>query len=961
MYTLLLGIQYGTIFFTLIEATYILRKWTKPLHGYLFLYCIAALVNNAGCLAVMLARTQDEALLAKQFSYLGRVWIPYAIMRFGMLLCEEKFFSRLSLPLVCIHATTYVMVLTTNHHKLYYTNLRFVESGLFPHMEYSYGSWHHLFNALIMFYVVYGLITLTRTFLKKKNPTDRKRVLYFLIAIMSTGIFFILEITGVGAEYDMTVLGYSISSIFLSIAIFRYDLLDTKELARNFVVNRLSEAIIAVDTDGCIGYFNNPAVRLFPDLAGRGDKTAVIEKIKGLIAKGTPIHKDSRIYTLKENQLLRDGQQVGTAYIIIDETEHFHHMEELKEQKLIADMASKAKGEFLSNMSHEIRTPINAVLGLDEMILRECDNDIIRSYAGDIKSSGRMLLAIINDILDFSKIEAGKMEIIPNQYDASALISDLVNMIATRAESKDLDFTVDIDSGMPFHLVGDDTRIKQCILNLLTNAVKYTREGGVTLSFRHEKKDDSHITLTVEVKDTGIGIKEDDLKKLYLPFERIEENRNRTIEGTGLGMSIVKNLLSAMGTQLIVQSEYGKGSVFSFSVVQGVSDWTEIGDWKKTHKAYSHSSDTGNYEETFQAPNARILAVDDTPMNLTVIRGLLKMTRIQLDTATDAATGLEMARHTAYNLLLIDHRMPNMDGIEMLKNLRADGTSQNQSATCLILTANAISGAREMYLAAGFADYLSKPLDSKKLEAALQAYLPRELILRKGDKGFIERKDGKWNGIERRKINGSAGDALIEELFDIDINAALKNCGGKGTFMEAVRGFWDAIAEKSGLIDAYAEAEDWKNYTVLVHALKSSARLIGAEKLGEDAAYLEQCGDIMLRTDDGDHADTRLEIIRKTPKLLSDYRSYRAKLAPLCGGTADEEAEAKPPITPAMLEDALSVLREAASVFDSATADALIAELENYSLPQDFAERYADIKKSIRSADWDTLKKLLIP
>ncbi len=953
MYTVLLFIQYGTIIFTLLEAVYILRKWTKPLHGYLFLYCIAALVNNAGYLAVMFAQTEGEALLAKQFSYLGRVWISYALMRFGMLLCEEKFFSRICLPLASIHILTYLIVLSTKHHKLYYINLRFVRSGLFPHLEYSYGAWHKMFNVLLLFYIVYGLITLARTLQKMKAPNDRKRIFCFIAAIVSTGIFFILEIAGVAAEYDMTVLGYSTSSIFLYIAIFRYDLLDTKELARNFVVNRLSEAIIAVNTDGRLGYYNNPAAKLFPNLEEHAD--VVIADLQSLIKQNKPLYHEDKIFSAQENLLYRDCQKAGSVYIITDETEHFHYMEELKTQKMIADMASRAKGEFLSNMSHEIRTPINAVLGLDEMILRECSDATIRSYAGDIKSSGRMLLSIINDILDFSKIEAGKMEIIPTNYDASALISDLVNMISTRAESKGLDFTVNVDPAMPYRLVGDDTRIKQCILNLLTNAVKYTQEGGVTLDFSYKKEDDSHITMTVQVIDTGIGIKDNDLKKLYAPFERIEENRNRTIEGTGLGMSIVKNLLSAMGTQLEVESEYGKGSNFSFRIRQEVSEWTEIGGWEKTHE--ENSSGTGGYEESFQAPDVKILAVDDTPMNLTVICGLLKMTRIQVDTAADAATALEMARHRAYHLLLIDHRMPNMDGLEMLAALRADSTSQNQHTTSLVLTANAVSGAREMYLKAGFADYLSKPIDSKKLETALQTYLPKELLLHKGDKGFIETKSGKWNGIERRKINGSAGDALIEELFDIDISVAIKNCGGKETFMEALHGFWDAIAEKSDLIERYAAEEDWKNYTVLVHALKSSARLIGAEELGDQAAYLEQCGDIMLRTMEEENGETKLEIERKTPKLLSDYRSYTAKLAPLCGGTV--ERQAKESITPAMLEDALSVLREAASVFDTATADALLVELDSYELPPDFAPRFKAIQTSVRGGDWDTLKKLL--
>ena len=458
---------------------------------------------------------------------------------------------------------------------------------------------------------------------------------------------------------------------------------------------------------------------------------------------------------------IKNKDEIGVLYeslrkTVTNVTAYVDTLEREKalEKDLVASQAaSKAKSDFLSSMSHEIRTPINAVLGLDEMILREADDTQIRSYANDIQSSGKMLLSIINDILDFSKIEAGKMEIIPVDYDLSAVIADLVNMTASRAESKGLSFLVEIDEKMPHLLHGDDTRLKQCMLNILTNAVKYTRSGSVTLKVSSEQAAESKIRLTVHVIDTGIGIKPEDLQKLYSPFERIEEKRNRGIEGTGLGMSIVRNLLVAMGSKIEVASEYGKGSDFFFTVEQEVCNWEEIGDWKKTHASHAAAS---TYQESFQSPAAKILVVDDTEMNLTVIKALLKSTRIQIATANDGLMGLEKARSEKYDIIFIDHLMPKMDGLEMLASLRAESESPNRETPCVALTANAMGDAREMYLEAGFADYLSKPIDSAKLESMISQMLPKEKVLHKGDEGFLVRSEKGEGSSSRGEVSPSA-------------------------------------------------------------------------------------------------------------------------------------------------------------------------------------------------------------
>ncbi len=417
---------------------------------------------------------------------------------------------------------------------------------------------------------------------------------------------------------------------------------------------------------------------------------------------------------------------IGSVYLIIT-SDKLRENDELIEAKRTAEEASRAKSDFLANMSHEIRTPINAILGMDEMILREYDDQTLRQYAMNIRNAGNTLMTIINDILDFSKIESGKMELVPVEYDVSLMIYDIVSMEKPRAEKKGLTFLVNADEKIPRTLYGDNIRIKQCMINIVTNAVKYTEQGSVVLTVGYEQADDTHIKLRISVKDTGIGIKPEDIERMFSPFERVDLERNRSVEGTGLGMTIVKRLLAMMGSQLKVESEYGKGSVFSFDVLQEVRSWRSMGDYEKN---YINVMETESmYREQFVAPAARILIVDDIEMNLTVASGLLKKTEINIDTALGAKSALEMTAHKEYDIIFIDDRMPGMSGVEMLRELRMRRNDPNCDKPCVVLTANAIAGARDQYIKDGFEDYLSKPIDGAEFEKILLRYLPKDKVV----------------------------------------------------------------------------------------------------------------------------------------------------------------------------------------------------------------------------------------
>ena len=555
------------------------------------------------------------------------------------------------------------------------------------------------------------------------------------------------------------------------------------------------------------------------------------------------------VYYMGSNLSLGTVLAIGLVFLlvmaIIKTGQDLFESEKKKQQAILA---REAQAKFLANMSHEIRTPINAIIGMNEMILRENEDAGVREYSHSIQNASNMLLGLVNDVLDFSKIESGQLELVEETYDLASLLRDEMLLLRARAAEKPISTQIEADARIPAGLWGDELRIKQVLTNLLSNAVKYTKEGTVTLKVSYKQVDPDTIVLYFSVTDTGIGIKEENLEQVFDSFKRLELDKNRAIQGTGLGLNIAKQLVTLMRGTISVESEYGKGSVFTVVIPQKIMDKKPIGELEISKPQVKKSKQvTKNY---FTAPEAKILVVDDNSMNLAVIKGLLKRTRMQLDFANSGKDGLELTKNKKYDIILMDHMMPELDGVEVLHMLRADKKNSNQNTIVIALTANAVAGSREMYAEYGFDDYFTKPILADKLDELLLLHLPKELVHMtiEGEETVTEEKIMKEEKttIDKAPETGEAAAANVEvseELLVIDHELGLSYCMDSEEFYEEILIEFDRqCSEYLPQLETHFQNRDWKNYAILAHALKGSSLNIGAANFSQLSLKHELAG-----------------------------------------------------------------------------------------------------------------------
>lgn len=669
-----------------------------------------------------------------------------------------------------------------------------------------------------------------------------------------------------------------------------------------------------------------------------------------------------------------------------------HTVKTLHNFQMKAEYENKMKSMFLANMSHEIRTPMNAIIGMSELALDLKDiSSEARSYVSQIHTSGTSLLQIINDILDFSKLESGKMQIIPVDYDLFKFLYDISNVIKVKIGAKPVKLFLETDPSLPSVVNGDDIRIRQILLNLAGNAAKFTEKGSITIRVEDLLKYESKTGLRISIRDTGTGIKEEDLSKLFAAFQQVDMKVTREKEGTGLGLVISKSLVTLMGGSIKVKSEYGKGSIFSITIPQDPVNNISISDkYKKiferavpvknsvlvhfdTDNILNKKEFAGFFQETsfkvnFKAPMAKILVVDDNQVNLDVAQGMLSKFGVQI---TCSESGYDAINHIVnkkekYDIIFMDHMMPGLDGIETQKRIRAAETADNKNIV-IALSANAVSEAQSMFINAGFNDFVAKPVQTKDFARTLQKWLNPDLIKEyKVSSNGISNLDVQQNTASQTTLdsqNSSPAEDTFQSIDEIPADFpqisedkisidAIENSGGFNIWHKTIKSFYNSIDSISDEIKKFFTSKDIENYTIKVHALKSSARIIGADKLSLLAEELEHLGKQFQKTPDhNEQKNIVLQMKKGTEKLIPFLLSYKEILNDAVH--YGEASLAKPEITLEQLHKAAEKIIEACELNELDIIDATIEELKAKKMPQDKLETFKNLCIAVENIELD--------
>ena len=816
MFVLMISAHILAVFMILSALVVMFRGEATYGQKLLNYFMIAELVHNVGYLLEIFAKTQEAAFTAVKIEYLGSSVVVIFYMMFIRHYCgfkEKKLFERILLIVAFI---VDVMVWTSPYHQMYYKSISFREGEYYYQILLEY-NWGFLLHCVFCVAIPWLVVAWT-LFVSYRRETDEKRRTNLKLIIAGTSfafVVFVIYILGFFDGYDPNPI--TMASMLSVMVIFIWNRKDYNltKAASNNILNALNDGVITLDEHFRIISYNPAAEKIFPEIyVGQpiGDipefpiQVLVEEDKNEFIVEDR--HYEGHINRLKDV----DGDVRGYTILLTDITATVEQIKSINLMREKAEAANQAKTQFLANMSHEIRTPMNAVVGLSELIIEESRGRKMYDYACDIKSAALNLLSIINDILDLSKVEAGKMELVNNDYHVQILVHDTISMVKVAASQKGLQMKVDLDENMPYMLHGDEGRIRQVLINLINNAIKFTRHGSVSLGVSGDFFDDDTYEMRFEVKDTGIGIKEEDLEHIYEAFQQLDMNINRKEEGTGLGLAITKNLVQLMNGDIQVESVYGEGTTFRVVIKQKVVTRDTIKDKPITREKLKQTD-----MRMFECDSYNVLVVDDNIINRKIVVKMLKEYKFNVHEADSGMKAIEHAKENKYDMILMDHMMPEMDGVEATGIIRSQ-CPLNEDAIIIALTANAIEGAKEMYLANGFQDFLAKPFERVQLHDMLSKW--------------IEEKRKKFSeGVVREEKVSE--DELAGIFMDgVNLREAIKrNDGDLKSYLDMINLFYVEGGTKVQYLEKLLEDGDYSNYGIEAHALKSAAANIGAERL----------------------------------------------------------------------------------------------------------------------------------
>lgn len=839
--------------------------------------------------------------------------------------------------LLVLNMGFYVMIATVDYHHLYYKDYWLAPSKANLNgytLEISPAPMYYVYMAFLLAEIMTTIGIIISSYCSQRSMPNKGKIHFLMIAAMLSPMLLLsLRILKILKGDDPTPLGILLSCIFMSIAVVKYGLFDPVKNAKNYIIDNLKEAVIVTDADHRFLFLNSMADKIITSI-NKEQGYSTDDKIYAFI-QGSQDFFDwkDRHYQVEET-VLKDNELIqGYMMTIVDVTKIIEQNHLMKRLVLQTEDANRAKTNFVSNMSHEIRTPMNSIVGITEILLRSRHSPKEQEYLLNIQSSGRVLLTIINDVLDCSKMEAGKMQLFDEPYDTCSLFHDLRISMENRIGHSGLELIYDIDQDIPCKLKGDMGRIRQVIINLVNNAIKYTEKGSVRFSVHVRQKNTDKVMLYYEVADTGIGIRKEDQKILFDAFQRVEMDRNRYVEGTGLGLTISQNLVNMMGGVIEVESEYGKGSRFFFTIEQTIIDPTPV-------SAVNYNGQKDNVTEKeaeclFIAPEAHILLVDDNELNLVVAKELLKPLRMQIDTAENGLQAVKMVRGSQYDLVLMDHMMPVMDGIEAAKAIRALPEDKYQKLPIIALTANAMVDARKEFLNAGMNGFVAKPIDFARICNQLKLWLPKDLVR---DVPKEEAKKLLADDLSDREIQPE------DPQMGFSFEEGVKHCGSKAALMKTIRIFYRTIDSKANKIEQCLKEGLISDYVVEVHALKSSALLIGAVPLSEAAKELEGYG-----------KQGKTELLEeKTPDLLAMYRDFKDILKPY----ADKEEAARQEASNGEWCQALQQIHQCIEQFDLDGVDRIMEKLEEYQIPECIRESMDQLRVYVADVSMEEIMEL---